>query len=113
MRFVTNKWCWIQVKCFISIVMQMEACLDYAIDFCMSCFMLFYMFSNYCCSMTFLKCLRVLNKPLKESCSFSIKHKIVVFSFDALFGLTWHMVISGYDFKPVTLSLYDHLVFDL
>ena len=43
----------------------------------------------------------------------SIKHKIVVFSFDALFGLTWHMLISCYDFKPVTLSLYDHLVFDL
>ena len=43
----------------------------------------------------------------------SIKHKIVVFSFDALFGLTWRMLISCYDFKPVTLSLYDHLVFDL
>ena len=34
----------------------------------------------------------------------SIKHKIVVFSFDALFGLTWHMLISCYDFKPVTLK---------
>ena len=93
--------------------MQMEACLDCGIDFGMSCWMLFYMFSNYCFSMTCLKYLRVPNVPLKESCFVSIKHKIVVFSFNALFGLTWRMFISCYDFKPVTLSLYDHLVFDL
>ena len=29
----------------------------------------------------------------------SIKHKIVVFSFDVSFGLTWHMLIPCYDYK--------------
>jgi hypothetical protein len=53
--------------------------------------------------------------PLKESCVVFIiqKHNIVVFFFDALFGLTWCMHTSGYDYEPVSLSLYDHLVFDL
>jgi hypothetical protein len=48
------------------------------------------MLSSYCCSMTCLKWLRVLNMPLKESCVVFIiqTHIIVVFSFDALFGLT-------------------------
>jgi hypothetical protein len=52
---------------------------------------------------------------LKESCVVCIiqKHNIVVFSFDALFGLTWHMLTPCYDYELVTLSLYDHLVFDL
>jgi hypothetical protein len=49
--------------------------------------------------------------PLKESCVVFIiwEHIIVVFFFDALFGLTWRM----FDYKPVTSSLYDYLVFDL
>jgi hypothetical protein len=36
----------------------------------------------------------LLNVPLKESCVVFIiwKHIIVVFSFDALFGLTWRML---------------------
>jgi hypothetical protein len=44
--------------------------------------------------MTCLKWLRLLNMPLKESCVVFIiwEHIIVVFSFDALFGLTWHML---------------------
>jgi hypothetical protein len=44
--------------------------------------------------MTCLKWLRFLNVPLKESCVVFIiwEHIIVVFSFDALFGLTWHML---------------------
>jgi hypothetical protein len=52
------------------------------------------MLSFYCCSMTCLKWLRLLNVPLKESCVVFIiwEHIIVVFSFDALFGLTWHML---------------------
>jgi hypothetical protein len=46
------------------------------------------------CSMTYLKWLRLLNMPLKESCVVFIiwEHIIVVFSFDALFGLTWCML---------------------
>jgi hypothetical protein len=39
------------------------------------------------------------------------KHNIVVFSFDALFGLTWRMLTPCYDYKPVASSLYDHLIF--
>jgi hypothetical protein len=52
------------------------------------------MLSSFCCSMTCLKWLRLLNVPLKESCVVFIiwEHIIIVFSFDALFGLTWHML---------------------
>jgi hypothetical protein len=52
------------------------------------------MLSSFCCSMTCLKWLRLLNVPLKESCILFIiwEHIIVVFSFDALFGLTWRML---------------------
>ena len=32
------------------------------------------------------------------------KHNIVVFSFDALFGLTWHMLTPCYDYEQVTLA---------
>jgi hypothetical protein len=44
--------------------------------------------------MTCLKWLRLLNVPLKESCVVFIiwEHIIVVFSFDALFGLNWCML---------------------
>jgi hypothetical protein len=54
--------------------------------------------------------LNVLDVPLKESCVvFTIqKHNIVVFSFDALFGLTWRMLTPCFDYKPVASSLYDH-----
>jgi hypothetical protein len=53
-----------------------------------------YMLSSFCCSMTCLKSLRLLNVPLKESCVVLIiwEHIIVVFSFDALFGLNWCML---------------------
>jgi hypothetical protein len=52
------------------------------------------MLSSFCCSMTCLKWLRFLNVPLKESCVVFIiwEHIIVVFSFDALFGLTWRIL---------------------
>jgi hypothetical protein len=52
------------------------------------------MLSSFCSSMTCLKWLRLLNVPLKESCVVFIiwEHIIVVFSFDALFRLTWHML---------------------
>jgi hypothetical protein len=44
--------------------------------------------------MTCLKSLRLLNVPSKESCVVFIiwEHIIVVFSFDALFGLTCRML---------------------
>jgi hypothetical protein len=52
------------------------------------------MLISCCYSMTYLKWLRVLNVPFKESCVVFIlyKHIFVVFSFDALFGLTWRML---------------------
>jgi hypothetical protein len=52
------------------------------------------MLISCCCSMTYLKWLRVLNVPFKESCVVFIlyKHIFVVFSFDALFALTWCML---------------------
>jgi hypothetical protein len=48
----------------------------------------------FCCSMTCLKWLILLNVPLKESCVVFIiwEHIIVLFSFDALFGLTGRML---------------------
>jgi hypothetical protein len=52
------------------------------------------MLSSFWCSMTCLKWLKLLNVPLKESCIVFIiwEHIIMVFSFDALFGLTWRML---------------------
>jgi hypothetical protein len=52
------------------------------------------MLSSFWCSMTCLKWLRLLIVPLKESCVVFIiwEHIIMVFSFDALFGLTWRML---------------------
>jgi hypothetical protein len=46
--------------------------------------------------MTCLKWLRLLNVHLKGSCVVFIiwEHIIVVFSFDALFGLTWRMLTT-------------------
>jgi hypothetical protein len=43
-----------------------------------------------------LKWLRLLNVPLKESCVVFViwEHIIVVFYFDALFGLTWRMLTT-------------------
>ena len=46
----------------------------------------------------------MLSVPLQESCFVSIKHKIVVFSFDVSFGLTWHMLIPCYDYKTSHLK---------
>jgi hypothetical protein len=37
----------------------------------------------------------------------------LVFSFDALFGLTWRMLTTCLNLNKVAISLYDHLVFDL
>jgi hypothetical protein len=46
--------------------------------------------------MTYLKWLRLHNEPLKNSRVVFViwEHIIVVFSFDALFGLTWHMLTT-------------------
>jgi hypothetical protein len=35
------EWCWKREKSFMPIVVQMGACLDSGLDFCMSCLMLF------------------------------------------------------------------------
>ena len=38
-------------------------------------------------------------------CCFSMqKHSIVVFSFDAFLGLTWHMLTPCYDYEQVTIA---------
>jgi hypothetical protein len=34
-------WCWKREKSFMPIVVQMGACLDCSLDFCMACLMLF------------------------------------------------------------------------
>jgi hypothetical protein len=54
------------------------------------------MLSSFCCSMSCLKWLRFLNEPLKKSSVVFIiwEHIIAVFSFDALFGLTWRMLTT-------------------
>jgi hypothetical protein len=54
------------------------------------------MLSSFFCSMNYLKWLRLLNVPLKESCIVFIiwEHVIVVFSIDALFGLIWRMLTT-------------------
>jgi hypothetical protein len=72
----------------------MGACLDCGLDFYICYFD--NMLSSFCCSMTCLKWLRLLNVPLKESCvAFIIcEYIIAVFSFDALFGLTWRMLTT-------------------
>jgi hypothetical protein len=53
------------------------------------------MLSDFCCSMTYLKWLRLLNEPLKKSCVvFIIWKHLFGFLLDALFGLTWHMLTT-------------------
>ena len=44
--------------------------------------------------------------PLLESCFVSVKHKIVVFSFDVSFGLTWRPALN----LPAGLSILHFLV---
>jgi hypothetical protein len=54
------------------------------------------MLSDFCCSMTCLKWLRLLNEPLKKNHALLLLCGSIylVFSFDALFGLTWHMLTT-------------------
>jgi hypothetical protein len=54
------------------------------------------MISSFCYCMTCLKWLILHNEPLKKSCVVFIiwEHVIVVFSFDALFGLTCRMLTT-------------------
>ena len=47
----------------------------------------------------FLVCLEKIMR-----CFSMQKHSIVVFSFDALFGLTWHMLTPCYDYEQVTIA---------
>jgi hypothetical protein len=50
------------------------------------------MLSDFCCSITCLKWLRLLNEPLNHTLFLLYGSIIVVFFFDALIGLTWHML---------------------
>ena len=50
-------------------------------------------------NLDFLVCLERIMR-----CFSMQKHSIVVFSFDALFGLTWNMLTPCYDYEPVTLA---------
>jgi hypothetical protein len=53
------------------------------------------MLSDFCCSMTCLKWLRLLNEPLKKSCIVFVMWKhLFGFLLDALFGLTWRMLTT-------------------
>jgi hypothetical protein len=40
--FKKIEWCWKREKSFMPVVVQMGACLDCGLDFCMSCLMLFW-----------------------------------------------------------------------
>jgi hypothetical protein len=68
----------------------------------------------FCCSMTCLKWLRLLNEPLKKSC-------VILIMWKHLFGfLLWCFIwvdlahaYNMFDSYKVAISLYDHLVFDL
>src|SRR4051812_11471744 len=71
---------------------------------------------NYAHIMTSFKYLRVSIVPLKVSCIvFSIASIILwyIFSCKCFNWVTWRMLAPCYDYSLVTLSLYDHLVFDL
>src|SRR3954468_20223910 len=84
---------------------------------CMSCrYCSHYELVNYAHIMTSLKYLRVSIVPLKVSCiAFSIASIILwyIFSCKCFNWVTWRMLASCYDYTLVTLSLYEHLVFDL
>jgi hypothetical protein len=68
----------------------------------------------FCCSMTCLKWMRLLNEPLKKSC-------VVLIMWKHLFGfLLWCFIwvdlahaYNMFESYKVAISLYDHLVFDL
>src|SRR3954454_15526494 len=84
---------------------------------CISCrYFSHYELFNYAHIMTSFKYLRVSIVPLKVSCIvFSIASIILcyIFSCKCFNWVTWRMLASCYDYSLVTLSLYEHLVFDL
>jgi hypothetical protein len=96
-------------------VVQKGACLDCSLDFSCHAWCRFdSMLSNFCCNMTYLKWLRLLNEPFKKSC-------IILIMWKHLFGfLLWCFIsvdlahaYNMFDSYKVAISLYDHLVFDL
>src|SRR3954454_4124272 len=95
----------------------MDACVDCDIDLCMSCRYYFqYELVDYAHIMTSFKYLRVFIVPLNVSCIvFSIASIILwyIFSCECFNWVTWRMLAPCYDYSLVTLSLYEHLVFDL
>src|SRR4051812_42688457 len=104
-------------KSFLRIVMQMEACVDCDMDFACHVDIIFqYKLVDYAHIMTSFKYLRVSIVPLKVSCIvFSIASIILwyIFSCECINWVTWRMLAPCYDYSLVTLSLYEHLVFDL
>src|SRR3954470_9612230 len=84
---------------------------------CMSCrYCSHYELANYAHIMTSFKYLRVSIVPLKVSCIvFSIASIILwyIFSCKCFNWVTWRMLASCYDYSLATLSLYEHLIFDL
>src|SRR3954468_20120602 len=94
----------------------MEASVDCDIDFaCHVNIMFQYELVDYAHIMTSFKYMRVFIVPLKVSCIvFSIASIILwyIFSREYFNWVTWRMLASCYDYSLVTLSLYEHLVFD-
>src|SRR3954453_23361832 len=83
----------------------------------MSCrYCSFHELLNYADIITSFKYLRVSIVPFKVPCIvFSIASIILwyIFSCKCFNCVTWRMIAPCYDYSLVTLSLYEHLVFDL
>jgi hypothetical protein len=72
------------------------------------------MLSSFCCSMTCLKWLRLLNEPLKKSCVvFYYVEAFIWFSPWCFIRVDLAHAYNMFDSYKVAISLYDHLVFDL
>src|SRR4051794_29254701 len=104
-----NIWLAVEIekrKNFMRMVVQMEACLDCDIDFCMSYrYCSHYERVNYAHIMNSFKYLRVSIVPLKVSCIvFSIASIILwyIFSCKCFNWVTWRMLASCYDYISVT-----------
>ena len=70
--------------------------LDIVLDLCLVIIAVALLVTN---NLDFLVCLEGI-----MLCFTMQKHSIVVFSFDALFGLTWHMLTPCYNYEQVTIA---------
>jgi hypothetical protein len=72
------------------------------------------MLSGFCCSITVLKWLRLLNEPLKKIMhSFYFMEALIWFSPWCIIWVDLAHAYNMLDSYKVTIRLYDHLVFDL